>query len=152
MSLPPLAQSADKATLFARLGLTDHIHKMMLQEAAEARDRLSKDSGNLTDQSRANPYVQQPYKWDELSETAKHREILRIALEASPQTRPYFDKGRFFTSVGEENWATRWYLWHSFRYRDNRDNRGRGVAGRPSHGYRGNLSTPMYWDPVRHDQ
>jgi hypothetical protein len=58
-----------------------------------------------------------PYKWDEISETAKHREILTLANTAGPDTRYYYDLGRYTTSVNEENWVARWYLWHSFRYR-----------------------------------
>jgi hypothetical protein len=58
-----------------------------------------------------------PYKWDELSETAKHREILTIVHNATTHTRPYYAMGRYQTSVNEENWVARWYLWHTFRYR-----------------------------------
>ena len=28
----------------------------------------------------------------------------------------------------EENWIIRWMLWHAFRYRDQRNNRNRGVS------------------------
>ena len=84
--------------------------------------------------SRADPTVQQPYKWDQLSETAKHREILNIYARASPRARRYYEKAHSRNPVRqgewvEENWAIRWYIWHSFRYRDNRDNRAtRGAA------------------------
>jgi hypothetical protein len=72
--------------------------------------------------------VRQPYKWDQLSETAKHREILNIYARASPRARHFYDKAHYRTPVRqgefiEENWAIRWFLWHSFRYRDNRDHR-----------------------------
>ena len=131
----PLAQSADKSILFARLGLTEQAHKLLLVskrlmlgishysdqhlqgEAQAARDRLSKDERNLTEQSRANSSVTAPFKWDEISETAKHVEILTIVTNAGPQTRPYYEMGRYMTNVNEENWVARWYLWHSFRYR-----------------------------------
>lgn len=98
------------------------------QEATAGRDRLSYDPANLTAQSRADVLVRAPYKWDQLSETAKHAEILRIYNMASPYTRYYYDKGRYTTQVYQgvfvdENWAIRWFLWHSFRYRDNRDTR-----------------------------
>lgn len=85
-----------------------------------------------------------PYKWDEISETAKHFEILTVVNNAGPHTRPYYNLGRYVTNVNEENWVARWYLWHSFRYRlvdeldcdlaaliylrrDNRDNRARAA-------------------------
>lgn len=86
-------------------------------EAQAARDRLSRDERNLTEQSRANSSVTAPFKWDEISETAKHVEILTIVTNAGPQTRPYYEMGRYMTNVNEENWVARWYLWHSFRYR-----------------------------------
>jgi hypothetical protein len=89
-------------------------------EAIKARDRLSKDPGSLTPRSRVDAQVQPDYKWDQLSETAKHQAVLNIASNASPSTRPYFDRGRYYTNVCEENWVARWFLWHSFRYRDNR--------------------------------
>ncbi|KAJ8111636.1 hypothetical protein OPT61_g5818 [Boeremia exigua] len=128
VALSPLAQSADKSILFARLGLNEQVHKLLLGEAQVARDRLSRDERNLTDQSRADPSVTAPYKWDEISETAKHVEILTLVNNAGPHTRPYYEMGRYMTNVNEENWVARWYLWHSFRYRDNRDNRARGTA------------------------
>ncbi|KAH7350491.1 hypothetical protein BKA66DRAFT_430927 [Pyrenochaeta sp. MPI-SDFR-AT-0127] len=117
MSLGPLAQSADKQVLFARLGLNEQVHKLLLLEAQAARDSLSINPLNLTDQSRTNPSVGTPYKWDEISETAKHTQILTIVNNARPETRPYYHLGRYMTSVNEENWVARWYLWHSFRYR-----------------------------------
>lgn len=95
-----------------------------------------------------------PYKWDEISETAKHYEILTVVNNAGQQTRPYYVMGRYVTNVNEENWVARWYLWHSFRYRsvvpfrfrgnsltgssrDNRDNRTRGTANSGHQAYGG---------------
>ncbi|KAF1931461.1 uncharacterized protein M421DRAFT_418089, partial [Didymella exigua CBS 183.55] len=100
----PLAQSADKQLLFTRLGLNEQVHKLLLVsryfrvicttsangtqgEAQAARDRLSRNVQNLTDQSRTDPSVTAPYKWDEISETAKHTEILTVVNNAGPQTR-----------------------------------------------------------------
>ena len=85
---------------------------------------MSSDAASLTPQSRASA-VQPLYKWDQLSETAKHRAILRIVENASAQTRPYYDQGHHSTEISQgniiqENWVARWYLWHSFRNRDNR--------------------------------
>ncbi|KAF2178356.1 hypothetical protein K469DRAFT_600197 [Zopfia rhizophila CBS 207.26] len=131
MSQTPLAQSADRSVLFHRLGLSEQnpndqaIHRLMLEEASRGRDRLSSNNANLTVYSMTVVNPVPPYKWDQLSETAKHREILDIVRAASPQTRRYYDMGRYITQVNEENWVVRWYLWHSFRYRDNRDNRNR---------------------------
>ncbi|KAF2741660.1 hypothetical protein M011DRAFT_378461, partial [Sporormia fimetaria CBS 119925] len=117
-----LAKSASKNQVFRRLGIqADRDHKLMLDEAAAGRERLSYNPENLADSLRANPNIQPPYKWDQLSETAKHKELLHIYRTASPRARMFFDKGSYTTTVEEENWAVAWYLWHSFRYRDNRE-------------------------------
>ncbi|KZM28529.1 hypothetical protein ST47_g335 [Ascochyta rabiei] len=155
IALGPLPQSADKQLLFSRLGLNEQVHKMLLVngpvelgryhadivivqgEAQAARDRLSRNQINLTDQSRADPLVTAPYKWDEISETAKHYEILTVVNNAGPQTRPYYGMGRYTTNVSEESWVARWYLWHSFRYRDNRDHRPRTGASSGNQAYGG---------------
>ncbi|ORY13053.1 hypothetical protein BCR34DRAFT_481605 [Clohesyomyces aquaticus] len=123
MSQGPLAQSSERSALFARLGMTaqhEDIHRMMLVTQV-GRDRLSEDPANLIPHLRTDPSIGSPYKWDEISETAKHREILNIVNFADYRTRPYYEMGRYVTGVNEENWVVRWYLWHSFRYRDNRD-------------------------------
>ncbi|KAF1845276.1 uncharacterized protein K460DRAFT_405540 [Cucurbitaria berberidis CBS 394.84] len=148
MSLGPLAQSADKQVLFARLGLNEQIHKLLLLEAQVARDTLSRNPLYLTDQSKADPNVATPYKWDEISETAKHLEILTVVNNARQETRPYYHLGRYMTNVNEENWVARWYLWHSFRYRDNRP---RSTANNGSEGYGGGQGPygAGYYDPAR---
>ncbi|KAF2853141.1 hypothetical protein T440DRAFT_487611 [Plenodomus tracheiphilus IPT5] len=117
MSKGPLPQSADKSVLMSRLGLNDRTHRLLLDEAEHARDAMSAQPHNLTDQSRANPNVVPPYKWDEISETAKHNYILATVANATAQTRPYYQEGCYRTNVNEENWVARWYLWHAFRYR-----------------------------------
>lgn len=90
---------------------------------------------NLTAMSRADPYLPKPYKWDALSETAKHRAILDIYANAGSVVKYYYDLGRVCNSVGvEENWVIRWFLWHSFRYRDNRDRAGGYVASQENGG------------------
>lgn len=145
MSTQPLPQSADKSAICTRLGLTDRIHKLLLKEAEAARDALSSSPYSLTDQSKADPSVSEPYRWDEISETAKHSHVLMVVRNASAETRPYYYMGRYKTSVNEENWVARWYLWHSFRYRDNRP-RERHANGSIAKGGRG---TQPYYDPAR---
>jgi hypothetical protein len=101
-----------------------------------------------------NSATRTPYKWDEISETAKHREILTLANNARPELKYYYALGQYQTNVNEENWVARWYLWHSFRYRwvcisihgimilssstrDNRDTRSRAANGTDTGGYGG---------------
>jgi hypothetical protein len=85
-----------------------------------------------------------PYRWDELSETARHREILGVSYDTSDGMMQFYNMGRYSTSISqgvqqEENWVVRWFLWHSFRYRDNRDN---GASNGSYHGAnRGNGSS-----------
>lgn len=115
------------------------------REASEGRDRLSHNPANLSSASSMDQRVRQPYRWDQLTETAKHREIMNIYARASPRTRYFYDKAHSRNSVRqgewvEENWAIRWYLWHSFRYRDNRDNRATRVATQTPAG-----ECPAYW-------
>ncbi|KAF2739773.1 hypothetical protein EJ04DRAFT_294376 [Polyplosphaeria fusca] len=124
MSFRALPQSADRKTLFAKLGLNDQVHRLMLEEAARSRDRLSIDPQNLTPHAKSNARVAQPYKWDQLSEMAKYSAQKDLAKYASEYTKPYYEQGWWTNGDNEENWVARWYLWHSFRYRDNRDNRG----------------------------
>ncbi|KAF2471859.1 uncharacterized protein BDR25DRAFT_367738 [Lindgomyces ingoldianus] len=196
MSQAPLAQSADRAVLFARLGLSsqnESVHKMMLAEAQVGRDRLSTQPANLTAQSSQDPNVQPYYKWDEISETAKHREILAIVKRADFRTRPYYEMGSYYEGGNEENWVispwyrclvadlgnaswkfprihhmsgiltgglfdgvfhkqdtvVRWYLWHSFRYRDNRDN-SRNSKATVNGAHQGHPGPGLPWDPARH--
>lgn len=82
---------------------------------------MSNDPKNLTEYSRAqkNPPAQRPYRWDELSETARHNEILLIVRQAAASTQPYYAMG-YYKRATEENWVAQWFLWHCFRYRDNR--------------------------------
>lgn len=152
MSSAPLAQSADKSVLFARLGLNQQIHRLLLDDAECARDRLSINPGNLTDQSKADPNVRPPYKWDEISETAKHREVLTLVYNPTPETAPYYAVGRYMTNVNEENWVARWYLWHSFRYRDNRVPKTRvplDSNNQVQNEGRSSCGTGGYYDPAR---
>jgi len=150
MSQAPLAQSADKKELFARLNLTEQVHRMLLDDAQIARDTLSRDPLNLTEHSKADSAVLQPYKWDEISETAKHRESLATVRSADQLKRHYYNLGRYRTNVNEENWVARWYLWHSFRYRDNRDSRSKVASSTSTSAAAGNSKNNgnSFWDPV----
>ncbi|PIB01325.1 hypothetical protein CB0940_00966 [Cercospora beticola] len=111
-----LAQSESKTRLFQRLHLCedDRAHKelysLMKREAVAGRKRL------IEKESAGSP----------INETATHAEILRIYKLASPETRTIYDLGKDTDGPEEENWVIRWLLWHSFRYRDQRNNRIRG--------------------------
>jgi hypothetical protein len=76
---------------------------------------------SLAPQLRDDPTVEPPYSSSQISETAIHREILRIYQMARRETRPVYDLGRDTAGIEEENWVIRWMLWHVFRYRDNRN-------------------------------
>lgn len=136
--------SESKAVLMTRLGLAgtegEQIYKLLLEEASNGRDRLSKDPRNLTAYSKSqNPPAKPPYKWDELSETARHNEILLIVRNAGYRTQPYYAMGSYRRAT-EENWVAQWFLWHCFRYRDNRPRTDRSLAC-------GETPT-QYYDPI----
>lgn len=76
---------------------------------------------SLAPQFRDDPSVEPPYSSSQISETAIHREILRIYAQARRETRVVYDLGRDTAGIEEENWVIRWMLWHVFRYRDNRN-------------------------------
>lgn len=82
---------------------------------------------SLAPQFRDDPKVEPPYSNAQISETAIHREILRIYNSARRETRVIYDLGRDTDRIEEENWVIRWMLWHVFRYRDSR-NRNRRTA------------------------
>ncbi|KAL6712195.1 hypothetical protein ACN47E_000072 [Coniothyrium glycines] len=152
MTSAPLAQSADKSVLFTRLALNQQTHRMLLDDAERARDRLSNNPVNLTNSSRTDPNIRAPYKWDEISETAKHREMLMIVYNSGQDTRSYYQKGHYVTNVSEENWVARWYLWHSFRYRDNRVPKVRHAVESSTScadGHTGSYAARSYYDPAR---
>ncbi|KAI7341521.1 hypothetical protein KC315_g35 [Hortaea werneckii] len=132
-----LAQSESKARFFERLGLRDDdqnhrsIYTMMKvrscvkpndlsanivaqEEAVEGRRRLTEDKEALLPELR-NTGLEPPYSHAHVTETAIHREILRIYQRARPETRQVYDLGRDLERVEEENWVIRWMLWHVFR-------------------------------------
>ena len=63
--------------------------------------------------------LQPPYRWDDLQETYRHRERMAVVAGADPVTAPYYRRGQHGTVV-IDNWVANWFLWHSFRFRDNR--------------------------------
>ena len=73
--------------------------------------------------------LEPPYSHAHVSETAIHREILRIYQRARAETKQVYDLGRDMDRVEEENWVIRWMLWHVFRYRDNRNRNRRAASG-----------------------
>lgn len=90
-------------------------------EAAAGRQRISQSAENLNLQYRHDPDVQPPYTYNQITETARHREILTIYRNAAVETRTFYNRGQFFEGPNEENWIIRWCLYHSFRYTDNRN-------------------------------
>ena len=76
---------------------------------------------SLAPQFRDDPTVEPPYSNAQISETAIHREILRIYQSARRETKVIYDLSRDTDRVKEENWVIRWMLWHVFRYRDHRN-------------------------------
>lgn len=93
------------------------------------------DEDALLSHLRRDTAVSPPYSNSQMSETAIHREIVRIYRAASSETRVYYDLARDTEAVEEENWVIRWMLWHVFRYRDSRNKNRRQTApneGSPS--------------------
>ena len=95
---------------------------------------------SLAPQFRDDPSVEPPYSNAQISETAIHREILRIYQSARRETKVLYNLGRDTDRVEEENWVIRWMLWHVFRYRDNRNKNRRAVS--PSDGDSGGTPSP----------
>jgi hypothetical protein len=55
---------------------------------------------------------------------------------ATSRTKHFYSFGHYKerSSMGEneENWIIEWFLWHSFRYRDNRDRSGSAASAVPT--------------------
>ncbi|KAK8215305.1 hypothetical protein M8818_001926 [Zalaria obscura] len=136
--IPPLAQSESKQKFLERLSIPGdeergrRIYAMMKEEAAAGRARMSADPTSLVPQLRGDPSVRPPYGNVQISETAMHRETLRIYRQARPETKPYYDLGHDTDGINEENWVIKWLLWHVFRYRDNRNRSSRANAAQSS--------------------
>ncbi|QIW94672.1 hypothetical protein AMS68_000190 [Peltaster fructicola] len=122
--IPALAQSEPKSRFVQRLGLDDpdkeHIYALLIAEAGQAWTRLMMDRSALLPNLRDDPRVQPPYSVSQVTETAMHRELLAMAANASPQTRPYYELAHDSDPIPQENWVCRWALWHVFRNRDQR--------------------------------
>lgn len=110
------------------------------EEAVEGRRRMTATPDSLAPQFRDDPTVEPPYSNAQISETAIHREILRIYHSARRETKAVYDLGRDTDRVEEENWVIRWMLWHVFRYRDNRNKNRRAVS--PGDGDSGGAPSP----------
>lgn len=102
------------------------IHALQ-EEAVEGRRRMTEDQNALLPEIRSDAGVEPPYSHAHVSETAVHREILRIYHHARAETRKMYDLGRDTDRIEEENWVIRWMLWHVFRYRDNRNKSRRSI-------------------------
>ncbi len=83
---------------------------------------------SLAPQFRDDPKVEPPYSNAQISETAIHREIIRIYQNARRETREVYDLGHDPDRLEEDNWIIRWMLWHVFRYRDNRNRNRRATS------------------------
>ncbi|KAF2754750.1 hypothetical protein EJ05DRAFT_513680 [Pseudovirgaria hyperparasitica] len=124
------AASATREMFLSAVGLrtsdkSDMVtYNIMLAEAAAGRDRLSQGIARPT--------------WDSIPETDKYNQIAIIFERSDPYVRYYYQIGAYEDGPNKENWVIRWLLWHSFRYRDNRNRKGQASAV-PS----------VYWDPVR---
>ena len=64
--------------------------------------------------------ISPPYGYAQLCPSAITREIERIKLDASKDTRVFYEIGDQSGFPGSENWVIRWLLWHAIRYSDNR--------------------------------
>ncbi|KAL1621513.1 hypothetical protein UCDDS831_g03342 [Diplodia seriata] len=117
-----LAVSRSKADFLQSLGLSNdrpgdrQVYMAIKREAMEGRARLYQRRENLVPQCRDDVTVQPPFSSSQITETAMHREVLRIYSLASPTTQPYYLLGRFLDGENEDNWVIRWMLWNAFRY------------------------------------
>ena len=78
-------------------------------EAIQGRDRVNQNPESLVPQYQGQTNIHPPYEGSQITETAKHREILNIYRLSSERTRAYYDLGRYQDGPNEENWVIRWY-------------------------------------------
>jgi hypothetical protein len=55
-----------------------------------------------------------PYKWDEISDTAKDKKCLEMAEKAPQELVQYYQIGTYRNQAARGNWVARCYLWHNF--------------------------------------
>ena len=77
---------------------------------------MKRDGNNLKP---GEPRGLASYYYRQFHEEAVKDAARRIISNASPRTRPYFDRGP--NEKGEDEWAAMWFLYHLFRYRDPRN-------------------------------
>lgn len=140
MTTAPLAKSSPKSELMRRLGLSGPagegvyeelyvslyskcgverpLADRLQKEAVKGRDALSSNREVLSPPARQRG-TPVPYRWDDIQETYRYWQRLDIVAKAVPKTGPYYRMGEYGT-VARDNWVAEWFLWHSFRYRDNR--------------------------------
>ncbi|KAF1812243.1 hypothetical protein P152DRAFT_487732 [Eremomyces bilateralis CBS 781.70] len=115
--LSPIAPSRSKEDLFHALNWSEsneahrHLYMLMMEEANHGRERAIHRE-HLLHGYQATTHV---------TETSKHIEIQEIFRTASPATRSVYNLGVRYDGENWENWIIRWTLWHSFRYRDDRN-------------------------------
>jgi hypothetical protein len=80
---------------------------------------LSSDPDKLSKYASAFPAIKKPYKWGEISDTGKWNKTLEMVDNATADLKEYYNLGEYKTEVVRENWVAKFYLWRSFRYRDN---------------------------------
>ncbi|KAI1533294.1 hypothetical protein PtrSN002B_010391 [Pyrenophora tritici-repentis] len=102
-NLTPLPASTSKADMMVCLGLDNKIHGLLLKEAYQARDLIYKSLGHLS--------------WKDLPVEVRQKATLGMVKNASKETKPYYEKGRWCNNGIEENWVAWWYLYSCFRYK-----------------------------------
>ncbi|KAJ4286500.1 hypothetical protein N0V90_013200 [Kalmusia sp. IMI 367209] len=119
----PFAKSNSKASLMRELDLSgvegERIYNLLKKDAECGRDGLSHNFEALTDLSKLRN-VLMPFRWDDLQETYRYNERMAMVQRATCETQAYYQQGVWETSVLQDNWVADWFLWHSFRFRDNR--------------------------------
>lgn len=122
-----MAQSESKARFFDRLTLSEaekshrDLYDKMKAEATAGWERSKANRDSLLPHLRNDPRVVPPYAYGQIDEDAIQAEVVRIRRDASPETRFIYNVGCDYEGDREENWIIRWLLWHSFRYRDERN-------------------------------
>ncbi|KAL8742287.1 MAG: hypothetical protein Q9190_005202 [Brigantiaea leucoxantha] len=118
----PLIRSASKRQFLEALGLngsdpsTENKYWLMKEEAIRAYQTQLQGRSDLLRPEYKNQVP--PYGAAHFTLAAFGATIQLIYADASPTTRPYYNKGRFH---GGDNWVIGWMLYHVCRYRDSRN-------------------------------